>query len=168
MQMTDGEKLLAVMLADVLKALESDGEIDPGFVTSAITSGNTWAFKWKYPGIFEDSAPDEDVVSEVGRILTMSSFVEYSISELSPEELESIPDNERQVFIGFDGNNEPHYGVATFLVEDLNRFSELKGRNMNSHMPMVAKYLRMAEAFDHVRGGLGPLSLQNIQTILSA
>ncbi|MET3712610.1 uncharacterized protein YfbU (UPF0304 family) [Sphingomonas trueperi] len=168
MKLTDGEKLLAIMLADVLKAVGADGEINADFVINALTGGHTWALKWKYPGLFHDESPDEEIVDEVGRILTMSRVVEHSIRELSPEDLAQIPEADRTVFVGFDGNQEAHYGVARFMVEELGRFDELRGRNMNSHMPMVPAYLRMADAYDHVQGGFGPLSLDNIQTILNA
>lgn len=168
MKLSDGEKLIAMMLADLMKANEVKGEIDPDFVISAITGDHTWGLKWKYPGIFHNEAPADEVVEEVTSILTMSRMVEHSIEQLSPEDRAQIPEEDREVFVGFDGNNEDHFGVAVFLVEELGRYAELEGREMNSHMPMVPKYNRMRAAYDHVAGGMGPLSLQNIQTVLNA
>jgi uncharacterized protein YfbU (UPF0304 family) len=36
-------------------------------------------------------------------------------------------------FAGFDGNNDPHFGVAQFILEELNLFSELHDQPRNSH-----------------------------------
>jgi uncharacterized protein YfbU (UPF0304 family) len=168
MKLTDGEKLLAVMLSDVLKALEYEGEINPDFVTHAVTGGHLWALKWQYPGLFHDEDVEDEIVNETADILTMSRMVEYSIAQLTPAEQAEIPMEDRQVFVGFDGNAEPHYGVAKFLNENLGRFDELNGREFNSHMPMVPKYRRMLDVYAHVRKGIGDLPLDAIKTIIYA
>jgi uncharacterized protein YfbU (UPF0304 family) len=55
-------------------------------------------------------------------------------------------------FHGFDGNNETEYmGIARFLVEQLGRFTDFKGRDFNSHSPTVARNLRMARRFEDIR-----------------
>ena len=52
-------------------------------------------------------------------------------------------------FIGFDGNNEGELmGIATFTVQDMKRFSDFKGRDLNSHSPMATRYGRMAKALE--------------------
>ncbi|MCU6618544.1 YfbU family protein [Achromobacter mucicolens] len=54
-------------------------------------------------------------------------------------------------FPGFDGNNETaHMGFCRFLIETQGKFQEqkqylLKNDNLNSHMPMIEKYIRMLE-----------------------
>jgi len=52
-------------------------------------------------------------------------------------------------FRGFDGNNETEYmSFCRFLIEKQGKFQEqkqylLRNDNLNSHMPMTAKYRRM-------------------------
>ena len=36
-------------------------------------------------------------------------------------------------FAGFDANNDRHYGVAHFILKDLNLYEELQEQPMNSH-----------------------------------
>jgi hypothetical protein len=55
-------------------------------------------------------------------------------------------------FLGFDGNYETEYvSIARFLVEKLDNFSKFKGREFNSHTPMVERYKRMCAKFDLIR-----------------
>jgi len=58
-------------------------------------------------------------------------------------------------FYGFDGNNEGEYmSIARFLVEKMGRFESFKGRNFNSHVPLVDRYRVMIAAFEPIRVGL--------------
>jgi uncharacterized protein YfbU (UPF0304 family) len=169
MKLSDGEKLIAMMLADLLEAGGVDGEADPKFVREAITSGHLWSLNWKYPAIFhgEEDSPEE--VQETADILTMCRIVEGSIAELSDAERDTIPENDRQVFYGFDGNNEPHYGIAVMFIENMGRWEEFEGRNLNSHMPTLNRYHRMKAVYDAAGGaGAHPLPLDTIQAILAA
>jgi uncharacterized protein len=75
-------------------------------------------------------------------------------------------------FRGFDGNNEGEYiSVARFLIDQLKRFSEFKGRDLNSHMPSIDVYQRMFAVFEPIRNSLGgprELSATEIIEILKA
>lgn len=169
MKLTDGEKLIAIMLADLLQANGVNGEVDPAFVKSAICGGDFWALKWKYHGLFHDEVTDESVADEVGKIMSMCSYVEYSIGELDSGDTAKLTQT-GNVFFGFDGNNETDYfGVSEMLVNQMGRFDEFSSRSMNSHMPALAKYRRMKQVYEGVGGpGHGPLSVDNINAILSA
>lgn len=169
MKLSDGEKLIVIMLADLLEANGVKGEIDPSFVKGAICSGDAWALKWEYHGLFHDEQTDEKVAREAASIMTMCSVLEYSISQLSKPETAQLK-RQGHVFVGFDGNNETeHFGVASVLVEDMGRFGEFKGRSLNSHMPMLDRYRRMKLAFEGVGGaGASPLPLQMINAVLDA
>src|SRR5688500_4704769 len=48
-RLTDGEKLLAMMMADLYRHLDVDTEtgIDPEFVSEVITGGHYWALDWR-------------------------------------------------------------------------------------------------------------------------
>ena len=58
--------------------------------------------------------------------------------------------------------------IASFLINDLDRFQEFKGRSLNSHMPTLDTYQRMISAFEKIRSTLvsGPMSLAQLTTVL--
>lgn len=174
MKITDGEKLILLMLSELYDKLNVDGEMEPDFIRSAIISNNTWSIPWKYVGIpFEDQNTPV-IVKEVLDILDMWSMIERSYENLSEEqktwvEKEATLFGRNPTFPGFDGNNESEYmGTASFLVNDLDRFEEFKGRNFNSHCPFIDSYNRMLSVFKPKMKSLNfqPLSAQNIVDIL--
>ena len=58
-------------------------------------------------------------------------------------------------FFGFDGNYESEYmSIARFLVEKMGRFETFKGRDFNSHVPVVDRYRVMTAAFEPMRTSL--------------
>lgn len=174
MKITDGEKLILLMLSELYDKLGVEGEVEPDFIRSAIFSNNTWSIPWKYVGIPFEEQETPEVVREVLDILDMWSMIERSYEKLSDEsrefvEREAHPFGKDPKFSGFDGNNETEYmGTASFLVNDLGRFEEFKGRNFNSHCPSIDSYRRMLSVFKPLLRGLNfqPLSAQNIVDIL--
>ncbi len=160
MKMTNAEKLMTVMLAEILAGIKAKGEIEPEFVKEAIFNDHLWALEWKYHGLFADSAdPTPPEVSFVLDVLDMWSFIERGYKELSKADKARV-DAEVPYgvsrFEGFDGNNETQYmSIARFLVEQLDRFTEFKGRGFNSHMPSAGRYQQMLEKFEPIRAGLG-------------
>jgi uncharacterized protein YfbU (UPF0304 family) len=91
--------------------------------------------------------------------MDMWMFLEESFTKLSPADMaklaiEAAPFGENVQFTGFDGNNDRHYGVATYLVEDTKRFQHIKGRGLNSHSQSVPGYLRMYRVFEPIRATL--------------
>lgn len=174
MKITDGEKLILLMLGELYDKLGVEGEVEPDFIRSAIFSNNTWSIPWKYVGIPFEEQETPEVVKEVLDILDMWSMIERSYENLSNEskefvEKEASPFGKDPKFPGFDGNNETEYmGTASFLVNDLDRFEEFKGRNFNSHCPSIDSYRRMLSVFKPLLQNLNfrPLSAQNIVDIL--
>lgn len=174
MKITDGEKLILLMLSELYDKLGVEGEVEPDFIRSAIFSNNTWSIPWKYVGIPFEEQDTPEVVKEVLDILDMWSMIERSYEILSNEskdfvEKEASPFGKNPKFPGFDGNNETEYmGTASFLVNDLDRFEEFKGRNFNSHYPSIDSYRRMLSVFKPLLQNLNfqPLSAQNIVDIL--
>jgi uncharacterized protein len=75
MKLSDGEKLILMMLADLYKRLKIKGDFDPDFITNTISHDYLWGFNWEYTGIpFEkEQAPPE--VAETVDILDMWSFL---------------------------------------------------------------------------------------------
>lgn len=159
-RLNDGEKLILLMLCDLHKHLKVKGEIDPDFVTEAVTGGHYWGLRWRYSGIFHGHEDNEQVVSEVVDVLDMWSFLESGCAKLSTKDkarvaTEAAPFGKNVRFRGFDGNNETeHLGIARFLIEQLDRFSSFDGRDLNSHHPSMETYRRMLRVFDPIRRNL--------------
>lgn len=164
MELSNGEKLMIMMLADLMKAHKVDGEIDADFVSDAITTGNSWALRNKYPGVFHGEEPTDAVVRKVHDVLTMWSVIERAVTELSPGdrarlEEEAAPFGKNPGFPGFDGNNESEYrSAAAFMINKLGFYREFADRSdLNSHMPTIQSFERMKPTFDEEwkSGGFG-------------
>jgi uncharacterized protein YfbU (UPF0304 family) len=177
MNLTDGEKLILMMLAEIHEKVGIKNGIDPTFVKEAIWSGNAWGLKWKFPGVFDTSETPESVRDEVLDVLDMWSLIEWSYKDLSKAdkarvEKEAEPFGKNVRFRGFDGNNESkHLNVARFLIDHLDRYSDFKNRDLNSHMPSIDAYRRMFKVFESMRnslGGRGSLDASQIIEILKA
>jgi uncharacterized protein YfbU (UPF0304 family) len=172
----DGEKLILLMLCEVYKHLKIKGDIEPGFVEEAIHGGHYWGLEWKYSGIFHGHEDNSRVVSEVVNVLDMWTSIERGYAKLSAAaksqvEKEATPFGKDVHFRGFDGNNEAeHLGIAGFLIRDLERFSDFKGRDLNSHAPSIDTYRRMMQVYEPMRRTLmgGELGMAAIIQILNA
>lgn len=176
MQLSDGEKLIILMLTELYEKLGIEGEVEPDFIKSALFGDHLWGIRWKYIGIPFNDAEDPPVVREVVEILDMWRFIELSYAELDPEQKgqlarEAKPFGEDPRFRGFDGNNESeHMSTALFLVNELNRFAEFKGRSFNCHHPSIEIHRRMLRVFEPLRARLstGLLSVEALAHILKA
>lgn len=161
MKLTEGERLIAVMLADIKEKLDARGEIDPDFVKSAIFGRHDWAFNWEYEHLCDPNNQNPPEVEEVTDTLETWRFLHNSYKELSPEDRDRVKEHvfiegDKLTFPGFDGNHETeHYSIAVFMVEKLRRFTELNHRALNSHAPSVDGYRRMNRAFAPIRNNLG-------------
>lgn len=175
MKLSDGEKLILLMLSELHEKLGVDGEMEPEFVRSAILNDHLWGFAWKYSGIPFDEDETPPIVSEVVDILDMWSFIEWGYESLTEEEKERLkvdaePFGEDPKFQGFDGNNETeHMSVARFLITELDRFESFKDRALNSHMPSLDMHRRMLEVFLPIRANINrDLSLAQLTEVLRA
>lgn len=172
----NGEKLIVLMLCDLFKHLKVKSEIDPDFLAEVIYGGHYWALGFEYSGIFHSHEDAPNVVSEVIDILDMWSFLEGAYKELTKKDKDRVaaeaePFGKHVFFNGFDGNGESEYiGVAKFLINKLERFTEFKGRDLNAHMPTLDRHRRMLSAFEPLRQLLigRNLNVQEIIQILRA
>lgn len=170
-QFSDGEKLLTIMMRDVYKHFKIKGEIDEDFISDVIWGGHYWAAKWDMQGVFNDYEDDIRDVRSVVDILEMWRFIEHAYKNLSKKdkdriEKEAEPFGKHVKFMGFDGNNESsHLGIATFFVEKMGRWSQFKGRELNSHMPILGAYRRMVAVFKPMRTELVGAELDADQLI---
>ncbi|SOC27930.1 YfbU family protein [Thalassospira xiamenensis] len=173
---SDGEKLIIAMLADLHKE-ERRREIDTSKVMEAIYGGHLWALKWEMQGLFHNHVDSPGVVSLVVDVLDMWNFIEEAVEKFSSTERKKLVDElgaigETPKFHGFDGNYESDYvGVADHLINRMKRFQRFKGRELNSHRPVVTRYAQMAQKFEPIRANLGMrqtirLSLSEVTALL--
>lgn len=174
MKISDSEKLMLLMLSEIYEKLEVKGKFDPKFIKSAIFDNHTWGIPWEYDSIpFEDKETPK-IVFEVLDILQMWGDIERDYNALSEKEKASVEKKAPHFgkdpkFIGFDGNHEPKYwNTALFIVKKLNRFVEFKGRDLNSHCPLVDSYKRMLPVYNSSieKKNNQPLSAPSIANIL--
>lgn len=158
MKLSDGEKIIIALLADLHKTLKVDGDTDVDKLMAAIYDGHLWSLKWDLTGLLHDYEADPEVVSQTCSILDVWDLIELSFADLNQADKERVREanfGHDPRFLGFDANNEDHYGVARHLIDRMDRFSNFKGRDMNSHSSQVSNYLRMAAAFEPIRAHLG-------------
>lgn len=173
---TDGEKLITLMLTDLLKGLNVETETNIDLVRNAIYGGHYWALGWEMPGVYHGHNDKESRVGFVVDVLDMWSFMEEGYEVLSDEGKEQLakdaePFGTHVKFLGFDGNNEAEYmSIATFLVRDLDRFTRFKDRSFNSHSPTLVGYGRMVRAFEPIRATLigRRMTVNELATVLNA
>ena len=168
MQFSDGERLIAVMLAEVMQALKLDRELDPALIKSLVTNNDDWALKRKYPGLFSSQCPTEEVVSETSEILWMWGIIEHSIRQLKGAEAAEAKGWHWAKFGGFDANHDDHYGVALTMIEGLDEFEDLKSHGLNSHsQSSLPRYRQMYKKFDgHLSAGnAAPLSFEALRDL---
>jgi len=156
-RLSDGDKLILIMVCDLFKKLKLKGDIEPEFVEEVIYGGHYWALDWKYTGLFHGHEDSAAVLHETVDVLDIWSFLEDGDSRLSKQDKDRVaaeaePFGKRVVFHGFDGNGEGEYmGIARFLIEQLDRFTKFKGRELNAHMPRIATHRRMLALFEPIR-----------------
>jgi uncharacterized protein len=147
MNLSDGEKLILVMLSEIYKHLKINHEINPDLVMSSIFSNQTWGLKWEYGELFNSPGENPPVVEETCNILNMYRALTPSFERLSPADQKRVIDESKPFddyikFQGFDFNNDPHAGVLSYLVKDLKRYDELNGVALNSHSALTLRTYR--------------------------
>jgi len=168
MKLSDGERLIIVMLAEVMEALNLNREVNPTLIKSLVCGGDEWALKRKYSGIFNSEAPSPADVSETTDILWMWGIIEHGLTKLKGEEATEAESWPYAKFGGFDGNNDAHYGIALTMIHELGEFQDFKDRGLNSHSQAnLPHYRQMSLKFhDYVRQGkAAPLSFTALKDL---
>lgn len=169
MQLSDGERLIVVMLAEVMEAMGLNRELDPALIKTLAINHDDWAIAHKYQGIFSSEAPDDAVVKETHDILWMWQVLEDSIAKLQGADAEEAATWHYNKFTGFDGNHDPHFGVTHTLVKDLGLYSDFSDRGFNSHsQATLPRYREILAKFDaSMQSNHGePLSVDKLREIL--
>lgn len=76
MKLSDGEKLILLMLSEIFEKLKVEGSIDPGLVKNAISHDHPWALKWEYDRVLALSGKNDLGGSQVVDILNMWTLIE--------------------------------------------------------------------------------------------
>lgn len=176
MNFTNEQKLMCAMLAEIHLAVGCKGGVDSKLVSEALWNDNTWAIPWSHPFLL-DQVESPEHVRHVVDVLDMWSFIETGYHALSnPEKdgLKSVFPWGEPKFSGFDGNNESRQlSAASFLIEQLGRFTHFKGRELDSHSPTIERDRRMLSVFLPIRAELGQrdhprLNMQDLEQVLGA
>lgn len=175
-QLSAGDKLNFMLLRDLVKHLKVETDTNVDLMADAIYGGHYWAPAWEMNGLFHNHADQPDDVKFVVDVLDMWSFIEERVAKLTDAEKDKVKAanyNHLPRFSGFDGNNEGELmGIASFLVDKMNRFSSFKGRgSLNSHSETVSEYRRMLAVFGPIRATLGfgrSMSVDQLIEIVSA
>jgi len=167
-RLSKSERLMTWMLSEIMKnQIEARGGKDAKhdmesvrLIQQSLYGGHFWALIWEMTGVMHDHVDNPKAVRTVVDTLDMWQFIERAYAGFDDAEKKRIETEvpyrgKHPKFIGFDGNNEgEYYSIARFLIEELNRFQDFKGRSLNSHSPQVGRYQRMAAAFDPIRAKL--------------
>jgi uncharacterized protein YfbU (UPF0304 family) len=177
MNLTPGEKLIIMMLADLNRHLKTGrGDIDAEFVSKAIAYDHTWALDWEYSSLLgTGDYKNPPHVTETVDYLDMWSFLEEGAKGLDATERADLakasPHWGKDVRVpGFDGNDAGgHFHVAQFLVEEMDRWQGFKGRDLNSHHQVLDEYRAMFAVFKDIRPNVigRKMTLDEMKRVLS-
>ena len=119
--------------------------VDIEKVARWVAEGNEWALSYKYDFFDKEQHPLTATVDETCHIFDMYR----QLQRVDVATLESVGLNSAKVvFPGFDGNNDKHYTIASVLVNDLKRYTNVKGATANSGtITSVERYKRMLKKF---------------------
>lgn len=160
MQISNAEKLIVHMLCDIYDKLEIDPDgnnLNHKFIEKAIVTDNSWAINWKYgDGLAFSKEDTPQTAKDVVEILDMWRVLEAKLGELDVdlknELVTKLDSNDIPEFDGFHGNREfDHISAAEFLIEDMERFTEFKGRIKEAYTEMAPSYLAMLEVFTRIQ-----------------
>jgi uncharacterized protein YfbU (UPF0304 family) len=176
MNLSEGERLILVMLCDIHKALNLKGVIDPDALKPLILEAEHNGLARATNGTSGEHRNRTAVANEVSEILDMWSAIERGYKHLSVDEKRNVeaeagPLGRGVRFSGFDGESEmEHRDVAHVLIEEAGQFERFQGRNLDAHMPALAGYRRMLRLYELMRPANGGqrLGVQQIIALANA
>jgi uncharacterized protein len=172
MNLSEGERLILVMLCDIYKALELKGAVDPDSLKPLVLAGESNGATRTVSSASGDHRDHAAVTSEVSEILDMWSAVERGYKHLSVEEKRVVeasagPLGRGVRFSGFDVDSEVEYrDAAHHLIEVTGLFDRFQGRNLDAHMPALPGYRRMLRHYGPMRSVSGDRRL-DVQQIIA-
>jgi uncharacterized protein YfbU (UPF0304 family) len=138
----------------------------------AIERGFKLHYDWLTEYFDNDEMSPEDS-KEVMSILDMYRAIRHSLRNVTDK---SLTDHRYAKFPGFDGNNEPQYGYALYLIEDLGKWAMFKDSantgfdGLNSHMPMMDTYRAMLRVWQSIESveARHDMSADDLRKVLAA
>jgi hypothetical protein len=153
MELSQGEKIIITMLANIYKKLDITDDYDPDFLKTAILDNQAWSLASKYPSIGEENVSPK-AFDFVSNVMTMWRVIETTYAKLSNEDKSKVDTacgSDCCVFVGFDGNaSSGHFGIAKFMIEKMDWFEEFSECGLNSHSAVDDKYSDMLSRFDPI------------------
>lgn len=176
---TTTEKLMLVMLCDILKKMDSNAEIDPDFLLEVISGGHYWAINEKFGILFNEQIDTPSDVQTVRDILNMWNFIEHTFENMSLDELNDFEETTKInksyfKFAGFDNHSELNLlNIAEIFINHLHRFRRFKNHETGLETPSRAlpKYLKMHKVFKPIyekASRRGVLNTSELAQILNA
>jgi uncharacterized protein YfbU (UPF0304 family) len=172
MNLSEGERLILVMLCDIHKALNLKGVIDPDALKPMILEAEQHGVARAVNGASGEHRDRTAVASEVSEILDMWSAIERGYKHLTVDEKREVeigagPLGRGVRFSGFDCECEIEYrDIAHVLIEEAGQFDRFQGRNLDAHMPALAGYRRMLRLYGPMRSVSGDRRL-DVQQIIA-
>jgi len=158
MDLSDGERLILLMLCDMQKGDPVRREIDPDFVQDTIVNNQLWGLKFKYEGLLPGPSQMPPEASEVFEILEMYRLLSAhynGMSDADKKRIDSEAPSDSLKFPGFDSHDAgDHSAIAQYVVEQLKLFSEFKN-NIGSGVGTLDRFRRMLGVFLPLRNTLG-------------
>jgi hypothetical protein len=78
-ELRPAEKLILLMLTDLMEGAKIDSEIDPAFIRKAVINDHAWAISWEYSRV-EEGAQNPAEVEDVVSILNAWRMIEQGFA----------------------------------------------------------------------------------------
>ena len=150
----------------ILSLIDKQNADDHENKAEILTSGYTGLYDRIFDSFSE--ADPASVTTEAIDIMEMFWVLKNNIEALKPEDRTQL-NLPALTFDGFDGNHDPHYSQAKFIVKRLGLFEELKKHGMNSHSrSSLPKYRRMLSVYNRIINAPEGFTLENLKLIQAA
>lgn len=168
MEITKKDRLILINQYKILAKLEPEDETHYLELISILENGYT-IFYSQIDQWISDELPVEE-----GKFVLNILDIYRAVEDIKRSSRDKrLLEHPYSFFRGFDGNNETeHMAFCRFLIETQGKFQEqnqylLKNDNLNSHMPMREKYMKMLSAAEIIPS-IWDMSVDDALSILNA
>jgi len=165
MDITPGERLIGIMLADLMRHLKIQGDLDPDFVAKALVGGDEWMLEQRYGGMFDPKPKADEHVKETYDILMMFQSIRYATNQLAPADQEEIKALPWYAFSGFDGNHDPHFHICNSIINDLGHYTAFNPIDSHSQINLPHYRQMLPQWREMTDGHANALTLDQLRVI---
>lgn len=163
--MTPAERQSLVNQFRILALLDEDNRASHEVNAQILEDGHAGLYSHVFAHLSDSSSAE--VGAETHNILTMFRAIENGAAALPAHEREQL-DMDELTFSGFDGNNDDHFSFATFIIEKMGLYQELRAADLNSHSSSsLPKYRGMLAVFN-ARSAGRTLTFEQLQQLAVA